>query len=99
MLTPRGTLSTSKPEELIVNGSLLTDTLGRKIDGYDDGQAGSDYIGTVTGTRISPGGPALARIQRQPDVASVANVFDRLLNRGELDELVTSTRTRKPAEF
>ena len=32
-LTPRGKLTASKPEELIVNGALITDTLGREIDG------------------------------------------------------------------
>ena len=37
-LTPRGKLTASKPEELIVNGALVTDTLGREIDGNDDGQ-------------------------------------------------------------
>ena len=32
-LTPRVKLTSSKPEELIVNGALITDTLGRGIDG------------------------------------------------------------------
>ena len=56
MLTPRGKLAASKPEELIINGSLVTDTLGRAIDGADDGQAGSDYIATISGTRVTTGG-------------------------------------------
>jgi hypothetical protein len=42
-LTPRGKLTASKPEELIINGSLLTDTLGREVDGNDDGQPGGDF--------------------------------------------------------
>jgi hypothetical protein len=48
--TPRGKLTASKPEELIVNGSLVTDTLGREIDGSDDGQPGGDYVATISGT-------------------------------------------------
>ena len=47
-LTPRTKLTTSKPEELIVNGSLLTDILGREVDGNDDGQPGGDYLATIT---------------------------------------------------
>ncbi len=53
--TSRTKLTASKPEELIVNGTLLTDTLGREIDGADDGQAGSDYIATVSGNRLTTG--------------------------------------------
>jgi hypothetical protein len=37
MLTLRGKLTASKPEELIANGELVTDTLGRGIDGADNG--------------------------------------------------------------
>ena len=83
-LTPRGKLTASKPEELIVNGSLITDTLGREIDGDDDGQAGGDYIVTISGSRVTAGGLPLARTQRQP--ASVADVVDHLLARGELTQ-------------
>ncbi len=55
-LTPRGKLDASKREELIVNGTLIVDRLGREIDGADDGQAGSDYIATISGTRVTSGG-------------------------------------------
>ena len=41
-LTPNGTLSLTKPEELVVNGALLKDSLGREIDGSGDGQPGGD---------------------------------------------------------
>ena len=61
-----GASSLTKPEELIVNVALLTDTLGRQIDGNDDGQAGGDYIVTISGSRVTAGGPQLARTQRQP---------------------------------
>ena len=81
-LVPRGKLTASKPEELIVTGALLTDALGREIDGDDDGQAGSDYVATVSGTRLTTGGLPLARTHRQ--TASVADVVDHLLDRGEL---------------
>ena len=52
-LTPRGTLNLRKPEELIVNGALVTDTLGRPIDGNDEGQPGGDYIATISGSRVT----------------------------------------------
>ena len=93
-LAPRGKLTASKPEELIVNGALLTDMLGREIDGNDDGQPGGDYIATISGTRVSTGGLPLARTQRQ--TARIADVIDRLLARGRLTEQpprrVTETR-------
>ena len=92
-LTPRAKLTASKPEELVVNGALVTDTLGREIDGADDGKAGSDYIATVTGTRVAAGGIPLVRRQRQP--ASVADVVDHLLARDELTGLTRSGRTEE----
>jgi hypothetical protein len=84
-LTPRGKLTASKPEELIVNGALLTDTLGREIDGNGDGQAGGNYIATINGSRVTAGGLPLARAREQP--ATVPDAIDVLLNRGELNEL------------
>jgi hypothetical protein len=42
---------------LIVNGTLLTDALGRPIDGNDDRQAGGDFIVTISGGRVTAGGP------------------------------------------
>jgi hypothetical protein len=58
-LTPRGKLTAAEPEELIVNGALVTDALGRPIDGNDDGQSGGDYIATVSGSRVTLGGGCL----------------------------------------
>ena len=65
-LTPRGTLNLTKPEELIVNAALVTDALGRPIDGNDDGQPGGDYIATISGSRVTAGGLPLARTREQP---------------------------------
>lgn len=95
MLTPRGKLATSKPEELIINGTLVTDTLGRGIDGADDGLAGSDHIATISGTRVVAGGIPLVRALRRP--ASVVDVVDRFLTRGELTGLVPMPRLRDEA--
>ncbi len=69
-LTPRTALSKSKPEELIVNGALLTDTLGRDLDGADSGTAGSDYIATIKSDRLTIGGIPLARTAN-PSAAAV----------------------------
>jgi hypothetical protein len=84
VLTPRAKLTASKPEELIVNGTLITDTLGHEIDGADNGKAGSDYIATISGSRVTDGGIPLARIRRQPVVAVA---IDHLLTHGELAQL------------
>ena len=66
---------------MIVNGTLLTDTLGREINGADDGQPGSDYIATVSGGRVSEGGMPLVRKQHRH--ATVVDAIDDLLARGE----------------
>jgi hypothetical protein len=84
-LTPRGTLTASKPQELIVNAALVTDTLNRPIDGNDDGQPGGDYIATVGGARVTAGGLPLARTWKQP--VTVSDAIDGLLARGELTGL------------
>ena len=54
-LTLQTKLTALEPEELIVNGELLTDRSGREIDGAHNGQAGSDYIATISGTRVRRG--------------------------------------------
>ena len=92
-LTPRGTLNLTKPEELIVNGSLVTDALGRPIDGNDDGQPGGDFIATISGSRATPGAAApQARTQKQP--ANVPAAIDALLIRGEFVDLKLAVRAR-----
>jgi hypothetical protein len=96
-LTPRGKLTASKPEELIVNGTLVTDTLGRGIDGANDGHAGSDYIATISGSRVAVGGLPLARTRDLP--GTVPNAIDSLLAGGELTGLTRPQRARSAAGF
>ncbi len=81
-LTPKGTFNLKKPEELIVSGALLTDSSGREIDGSGDGQAGSDYIATISGVRVTAGGLPLARSHTAS--ALVPAAIDALLARVEL---------------
>jgi hypothetical protein len=90
-LTPRAKFSSSKSEELIVNGSLVTDTLDRGIDGADDGVAGSNYIATIAGARVTTGGIALVRTEGQ--LSRTVGAIEYLLARGELAGL-TDTRVR-----
>ena len=79
-----GQVSPRKPEELIVIGSLVTDALGRPIDGVDDGQPGSSYIATIGGSQALAGGLPLARTgMRRADVPAAIDV---LLVRGDLTE-------------
>ncbi len=92
-LTPRGTLNLAKPEELIVKAALVTDTLGRQIDGNDNGQAGGNYIATISGSRVTVGGLPLARTQSRP--ASVEDTIDAVLARSGLAELTRSLHARR----
>jgi hypothetical protein len=85
-LTPRGKLTASKPQELIVNGLLVTDTLGRGIDGAGDGRSGSNFIGTIHNKTVAVGGLPLARTSERP--ATVTAAIDALLAHNELLELV-----------
>ncbi len=95
-LTPRGALNLTKPEELIVNGKLLTDAQGREIDGNDDGQPGGDYIATVSGSRVTAGGLPRARTSKRS--TAVSGAIDALLARGELAEVTRSLRATARTE-
>ncbi len=81
-LTPRGKFNPAKPEELIVDAALVTDMLGRPIDGNDDGQPGGDSIATISKSRVTAGGLPLARTQAR--LAAVPAAIDALLARDEL---------------
>lgn len=81
-LTPRSELTASKAEELIINGSLITDTLGSGIDGADHGTTGSNFIAIITRRRVTAGGIPLARARHR--IASVVDVVDHLLAHAEL---------------
>jgi hypothetical protein len=93
-LTPRVKLTATKPEELVVKGASLTDTLGREIDGNDDGQPGGNFIATISGSRVTAGGIPLVRTRRRP--ASVEDVIDHVLARGEMNESKRSLREGPP---
>ncbi len=89
----RSTLNLTKPEELTVNATLVTDTLGREIDGDDDGQPGSDYIATINGSRVTPGGLPRARSPERSTTVPVT--IDALLARGELADWTRTLRARR----
>ena len=96
-LTPRGTLKLTKAEELIVDAALVTDTLGREIDGNDDGQPGGDFIATISGSRVTVGGLPLARTR--PQASGVSAAIDALLVRVELTGLTHSPCARSEARL
>ena len=77
-----GQAEASKSEELIVNAAIVTDTLGRPIDGNDDGQPGGDYIATLSRSGVTLGGLPFARTPVPS--AAVPAAIDALLARGEL---------------
>ena len=88
-------LNLKKPAELIVNAMLITDAMGRDLDGNDDGQPGGDYIATLSGGRVSVGGLPSARTGERP--ATVPAAIDALLARGELIRLIRSPSARTEA--
>jgi hypothetical protein len=73
-LIPRGKLNLRKREKLAVNASLVTDTLGRPIDG------GTNYVAVISKSRVTVG--AVAAVRRQCEL--VAAAVDALLEREDL---------------
>jgi hypothetical protein len=101
---PQSSLSTtallSVHDAALVSGGIsassnpVTAPIGTvDTNGNDDGQPGSDTIATIAGARATAGGVPLVRTQRQP--ATVADVIDHLLARGELEGLRHSHRARR----
>jgi hypothetical protein len=45
---------------MMFNAALVTDTLGRRIDGNEEGQPGGDYSATISGSGVTTGGLPLA---------------------------------------
>ena len=78
----RGNQKRAKPQELVVIGSVLTDMMGRQVDGNGDGQQGGSYIATIRGSQVTKGGLPLARPRER--TAMVPAAIDALLARGEL---------------
>jgi hypothetical protein len=91
-LTPRGKLNAAKPEELTINATLVTDALGRPIDGNDDGQPGGNYVATFSRGGVTIGGVAAVRTGNQP--ATIPAAIDAVLARGELAGLRHVDRVR-----
>ncbi len=48
ILTPRAAFALSKPVQLTISGSRLQDSLGRFLDGNDDGQAGGNRVVVIS---------------------------------------------------
>ena len=52
-LVPLKKLVLSSPLQLVINASLLTDARGRPLDGNDDGQAGGNFLATLSKSGVS----------------------------------------------
>jgi RHS repeat-associated protein len=69
-LTLRGKPNLANPEQLTVDGALVTDGLGRLIDGSDDGKPGSNYVAHFSKRGVTFVAKALARARNTgPDRA------------------------------
>jgi hypothetical protein len=60
-LVPKGKLNMAQPEQLKITASLLTDSLGRPIDGNHDGQPGGDFVATLKGKTVTIAATCVAR--------------------------------------
>ncbi len=77
-LVPLKKLVLSSRLQLVINASLLTDARGRPLDGNDDGQAGGNFLAT-----LSKGGVSVASAARTVGAQHVsALAVDVLLNAG-----------------
>ena len=52
-LTPRKTLVLNPPLQFQINAAALTDTLGRTLDGKDNGQPGSNFVAMLSKGGVS----------------------------------------------
>src|SRR5262249_53726449 len=52
-LIPKTAFNTTQLQQLRVKSALLTDSLGRPIDGNHDGQPGGDFVATLKGKSIT----------------------------------------------
>jgi hypothetical protein len=77
-LTPVRKLALVAPVQLRIIASVLTDALGRPLDGNDDGQPGGDFVATLGKTGVRSASVAAARIVKR----SSTHVVDALLSAG-----------------
>jgi hypothetical protein len=75
----------SQTDRLQIVAADLTDSLGRPLDGNDDGQPGGNYTATFSRGGVTSDGLSLARILDQP--GTVPSAIDALLARGVLTGL------------
>jgi hypothetical protein len=88
-------LTNFPPRKSAFIGALVTDALGRAIDGTDDSQPGSNYVATFSRSGVTTGGPTA--VQTNGPAASTVAAVDALIARDELAELTGSHRARREA--
>jgi hypothetical protein len=76
-LAPRGKLNPAQPEQLRITASLLTDTLGRPIDGNRDGLPGGDLVANIKGKAVTLIAASAAKVSSASGLALEA--IDRVL--------------------
>ncbi len=86
-LTPKKALVLNPPEQLKINSSGLLDALGRALDGNNDGQAGGNFVAT-----LSKQGITLERLGGAPSSRLAATAVDHLLEKGALRSRRTADR-------
>ena len=74
-LIPRRKLNLAQPEQLTITASLLTDSLGRPLDGNHNGQLGGDFVATLRGKAVT------IAATRNPKEASFPRIAPELVDR------------------
>jgi hypothetical protein len=78
-LVPKSKLNTSQPEQLTITSSLLTDWLGRPIDGNHDGQPGGDFVATLKGKTVTIASRGVAKAASAAASQHAVDAIDRAL--------------------
>ena len=89
-LVPASKPNLSQTDRLEIVAADLTDTLGRALDGNDDGQPGGNYVATFKRSGVTVDGSPLVRTAARSTAVRAA--IDDLLARGELAQLTRSLR-------
>ena len=79
-LVPKSKLNLAQPERLTITASMLTDFLGRPLDGNHDGQPGGDFVATLKGKSATIA--ATTNAKKTSFSSVVPEVVDRVLAGG-----------------
>jgi hypothetical protein len=93
-LIPKQAFNEMQLQQLTVKSALLRDSLGRLIDGNDDGQPGGDFVATLKGKSVTIAAKAAATAA--PAARLTVEAIDRVLA-GDAELFTRPSRPTSPA--